>query len=325
MMKRTPCEHWVAVADAKAIGRSVSHDDIFLANRHEATCASCAEEAEVWRSLSRIAAGPPATSGIRLGGSTPPPRRRSGRPEDDTLFDSVMRSAAIPAREPRRTGMGAPAMWAALSIAASAALVGGLVRGIHDRDRSAAKQVQGERTHEPSDPTLALGAGLGRNAAVEPEVRRSPPASPDDTLAAASAHPSAPPAPAVGSPLDPSVQDLAHGNALRAQGDFRGAAVVYRAVVAAGPRSTEGRTALVSLGELLLSELGDPDGALAAFDDSLSLRGGALTRQAAYGRIRALHALGRGPEERAAARVFLTHFRTGPEADALRLQLRLPR
>jgi hypothetical protein len=103
------------------------------------------------------------------------------------------------------------------------------------------------------------------------------------------------------------------------------AAALYRAVYAGGPRTPEGRAALVSLGELLLSDLGDPNGALAAFDEYLSRRGGDLTRRAAYGRVRALRALGRDAEERAAAHVFLARYRSGPDADAVRSALRSTR
>ena len=57
---------------------------------------------------------------------------------------------------------------------------------------------------------------------------------------------------------------LGRARALRTQGAFREAADAYRAAYASDPHGAEGRTALVALGGLLLSELNDPAGALAA-------------------------------------------------------------
>jgi tetratricopeptide (TPR) repeat protein len=108
--------------------------------------------------------------------------------------------------------------------------------------------------------------------------------------------------------------------ALRAQGQFRRAAEVYRRVHAASPASAAGGTALVSLGELSLSSLRDPRGALAAFDSYLS-RGGALSQEAAYGRVRALRALGRTAEERSATERFLAQYPGAPQSRILRERL----
>jgi ferric-dicitrate binding protein FerR (iron transport regulator) len=141
--------------------------------------------------------------------------------------------------------------------------------------------------------------------------------------------PAATPAPAVppartAEPVSPRapVRDLlGRARALRTQGAFREAADAYRAAYASDPHGAEGRTALVGLGGLLLSELNDPAGALQAFDNYLSERKGALTQEAEFGRIRALRALGRYQSEKAAIQSFLVAHPEGPDAQVLRRRL----
>jgi ferric-dicitrate binding protein FerR (iron transport regulator) len=114
---------------------------------------------------------------------------------------------------------------------------------------------------------------------------------------------------------------LGRARALRTQGAFREAADAYRAAYASDPRGAEGRTALVALGGLLLSELNDPAGALAAFDSYLGGQKGALAQEAEFGRIRALRALGRFESEKAAIQSFLVAHPEGPDAQVLRRRL----
>jgi hypothetical protein len=76
----------------------------------------------------------------------------------------------------------------------------------------------------------------------------------------------------------------------------------------------------VSLGELSLSSLNDPLAALAAFDSYLA-RGGALSQEAAFGRIRALRALRRTPEERTAIERFVARYPNVPQSRVLRERL----
>jgi tetratricopeptide (TPR) repeat protein len=107
---------------------------------------------------------------------------------------------------------------------------------------------------------------------------------------------------------------------LRGRGQFRRAAEVYRQIHQASPRSAAGGTALVSLGELSLSSLNDPRAALAAFDSYLTT-GGALSQEAAFGRIRALRALGRTAEERTAIERFVAQYPKVPQSSVLRDRL----
>jgi ferric-dicitrate binding protein FerR (iron transport regulator) len=121
-----------------------------------------------------------------------------------------------------------------------------------------------------------------------------------------------------GAPAAPTDM-LGYARSLRASGDFRRAAEVYRQIHAANPQSPSGRAALVSLGELLLSR-NDAKGALSAFDSYLA-RGGALTQEALFGRARALRTLNRPAEERAAIDRFLAAYPTAPQSRVLRARL----
>jgi tetratricopeptide (TPR) repeat protein len=108
--------------------------------------------------------------------------------------------------------------------------------------------------------------------------------------------------------------------ALRAQGDFRLAAETYRKIHEMSPKSAAGGTALVARGELLLSSLSDPRGALASFDTYLAQKG-ALSREAEFGRVRALRALGRTADERRAIAEFLSQYPDAPQSRVLRQRL----
>jgi ferric-dicitrate binding protein FerR (iron transport regulator) len=112
---------------------------------------------------------------------------------------------------------------------------------------------------------------------------------------------------------------LGYARSLRASGDFRRAADVYRRIHAADPQSPSGRAALVSLGELLLS-LNDAQGALSAFDSYL-VRGGSLAQEALFGRARALRTLNRPAEERAVIDRFLAAYPNAPQSRVLRSRL----
>lgn len=112
---------------------------------------------------------------------------------------------------------------------------------------------------------------------------------------------------------------LEYARSLRAAGDSRGAAEVYRKIHAEAPQSPSGRAALVSLGELLLS-LGDPHGALSAFDSYL-VGNGTLTQEAAFGRVRALRALNRPLDEQRAIERFLAAYPDAPQSRVLRVRL----
>lgn len=107
----------------------------------------------------------------------------------------------------------------------------------------------------------------------------------------------------------------------RADGHLDGAVAAYRELFERHPSSAQAHAALVSWGDLQLTGLDDPDGALASFDRYLA-RGGPLEEEAAFGRLRALRALGRTTAERSAIESFLERFGSGPLAPSLRERLR---
>lgn len=115
-------------------------------------------------------------------------------------------------------------------------------------------------------------------------------------------------------------QLLERARGLRARGKFAEAADIYRKIHAAAPQSPSGSSALVSLGELLLSSLDDAPGALKAFDAYLA-QGGALAQEAAFGRARALRALKRPAEERRAIERYLATYPDAPQSRVLRHRL----
>jgi hypothetical protein len=113
---------------------------------------------------------------------------------------------------------------------------------------------------------------------------------------------------------------LARARSLRAAGRSTEAVSAYRRLLSAYPRSDEARASLVSLGELLLSELADPASALRSFDSYLKAPG-ALTPEARYGRIRALGRLGRHAAEQAAIEQFVHDYPRSVQATSLKAKL----
>ena len=106
------------------------------------------------------------------------------------------------------------------------------------------------------------------------------------------------------------------------RGDTRAALRAYRTLRKHHPGSPEATTVLVTMGKLELGQ-GSPRAALTAFDAYLA-RGGALAPEALAGKIRALRALGRVREERAAIDLYLARYPNGFEAAALRQRVGQP-
>jgi len=141
----------------------------------------------------------------------------------------------------------------------------------------------------------------------------------DDRERGAALAPGAPKPPVRSVPQAPPRDLLEYARSLRANGDFRRAAEVYRKVHADSPQSPSGRAALVSLGDLLLT-LGDASGALSAFDSYL-VGGGTLAQEASFGRVRALRALGRSGDEQRAIQRFVAAYPGSPQSRVLRARL----
>jgi ferric-dicitrate binding protein FerR (iron transport regulator) len=206
-------------------------------------------------------------------------------------------------------------------------------RGEKSADTSDREDRASARNEKSADPrTVEAPRGLLESSrANETRGANEAPraAEPSNPITAPNATPApALPAPATAAPraAEPGakapVRDLlGRARALRAQGAFRESADAYRAAYASDPHGAEGRTALVALGGLLLSDLNDPTGALASFDAYLSGHKGALMQEAEFGRIRALRALGRYDSEKTAIQSFLVAHPEGPDAQVLRRRL----
>jgi len=185
-------------------------------------------------------------------------------------------------------------------------------------------QATGDTEAQPLRAGQGLRLGERKPTPLAPSERDAdlallPPAVVSERMAVARASSSAPIKPPAKGEQPPARDMLEYARSLRARGNFRGAADVYRQIHAEAPQSASGRAALVSLGELLLT-LQDPQGALSAFDTYLK-GGGALTQEASFGRVRALRALNRPSEERRAIEHFVAKYPDAPQSRVLRSRL----
>lgn len=113
---------------------------------------------------------------------------------------------------------------------------------------------------------------------------------------------------------------LEEARRLRAGGQYEPSAEAYRRLVQRYPESAEARAAIVSLGQLELSQLGHPEAALHWFEKYLT-SAGQLRQEAAYGKIQALQRLGRSAQERREIAHFLQEFPKSAQASTLRSRL----
>jgi tetratricopeptide (TPR) repeat protein len=115
---------------------------------------------------------------------------------------------------------------------------------------------------------------------------------------------------------------LRQAQALRAERNWPQVIATYRELIARYPRSAEGRSSLVSLGNVLLDHAQRPAEALQAFDTYLHWgRQTTLAPEAAFGRALALRALGRRTEEVAELKRFLAEFPNAIQAPRVRRRL----
>jgi tetratricopeptide (TPR) repeat protein len=108
----------------------------------------------------------------------------------------------------------------------------------------------------------------------------------------------------------------------RAARNVRGAAATYERLIQSYPGSAEAHASLVSLGTIQLDRLGKPGRALRLFDRYLARsRRGTLAQEAAYGRARALRALGRRQAEIDGLKQFLETYPGAVQAGLARQRL----
>ncbi|HKP60889.1 MAG TPA: FecR domain-containing protein [Polyangiales bacterium] len=116
---------------------------------------------------------------------------------------------------------------------------------------------------------------------------------------------------------------LKHARERAAAGDADASLAAYRSLFERYPSSPEAHAARVPYGEILLGLRPDPEAALEAFDRYLA-KDGPLAEEACYGRIRALRALHRASEERAARVEFVRRFPSSALARPLRARVSDP-
>ncbi|MCY1058069.1 tetratricopeptide repeat protein [Nannocystis sp. SCPEA4] len=128
--------------------------------------------------------------------------------------------------------------------------------------------------------------------------------------------------PAKPRPASDPGQLIDEAHALRGAGNYRAAARIYRRLLREHGDTSLARTAQVALGQLLLGPLGDPRGALSAFDAYLrDAPQGALAEEALHGRVEALHRLGREQDAAQAGAEFLRRFPRSRYAHDVRQRL----
>lgn len=124
-------------------------------------------------------------------------------------------------------------------------------------------------------------------------------------------------------PKAPVEEMLRKAQALRSQRDWAASAAAYRDLLATYPSASQTEAAWVSYGEILGDHLGEWKGALRACDSYLARApGGVVAGEASACRIRALRALGRSADERAAIEEFLKRFPSAVQAPELERRLR---
>ncbi len=166
---------------------------------------------------------------------------------------------------------------------------------------------------------LSVAAEHAAEAAASGKVGAlAPGEAPEASAAAATHHGSS-------SPLSPTAKTAAdlleEARQARGGGHYGAAAAVYRKLVQLHPESPEARAALVSLGQLELGQLGQPEAALRSFRAYLS-GSGQLRQEAEYGVIQALQRLGRKQEERQAIQAFLARYPKSTQAGPLSQRLK---
>jgi len=124
--------------------------------------------------------------------------------------------------------------------------------------------------------------------------------------------------------ITPASELLARARQQLRQSQWQAAADTYRELRRLHADSAEGKTVLVSLARLSMERLNQPAAALADLDNYLATGGGALTQEARYLRIEALHSVGKHSVARDAANAFLDDYPQSFQAEALRHDLSAP-
>lgn len=154
---------------------------------------------------------------------------------------------------------------------------------------TAEESAQAARAQRDTDMALADGPDDSVVASTKPRAQRASPVPHEESAV---------------EPKETAASLLAAARSLRQQQRWAEATEKYRYIQREFSDSPEAHAVRVSLGDLQLSRLGQPDRALQSFDAYL-VRGGPLAVEARLGRIRALRALGATQREAESIREFL--------------------
>ena len=177
------------------------------------------------------------------------------------------------------------------------------------------------RYHDLQGAEAVLFEGQSVRLPVPPPSEPVAPAAPVTPHVALSSAPvrAAPPSSAPSAASASELLELARQE--RAARHYSAAALAYRKLEQTFPGSAEARAALVSLGQLQLGQLGQPEAALRSFQTYLSAPG-QLQQEAEHGSILALQKLGRKAEERRAIEAFIARYPKSVQAGALQERLK---
>ncbi|EDM80984.1 hypothetical protein PPSIR1_25431 [Plesiocystis pacifica SIR-1] len=237
------------------------------------------------------------------------------RPGDDdrveAMIEAAMPAAAVvggasAAAVGSKVGVGKAGLLAVLATI----LVGGGVVALLSSQRSpgptVAPAVESTTAVDPAPADPPTSSRSTTLAAIQPEPEPEPELEPELELEP-QPEPEARPKPPR-PPSDPA-ELLEAANVARRAGEYPRARSLYRQLRREHRGTREELAARVSLGKLELDHLGHPERALDCFDDYLADRPeGTLAEAALAGRARALGALGRSEQERAAWTKLLVAF-----------------
>lgn len=301
----TDLRRWELLADAVAVGDRLPDDDARFVDDLDDLDAQT--ERDVYAALADL-----------------------GRTEAVTEADLTTAEQLLVARrgaaEPRRRGWAIGIGVAAAAIVVLAIGLPRAISGIRDGDAEPSaggllSDVDG-READVRDATRdgtregvrsrggAKAPAQPEEAEPEPEPEAEPEPEPDEVriLEDGEPEPAVKRKPARAPEPPPSAGEmLAQARELVLDGAEGKALSVYEKLRRAYPSSSEARVANVSIGEIQLQR-GKASAALAAFDRYLASGGGSLREEALWGRVRALHRLGRTQARDEAAERLRTKF-----------------
>lgn len=278
----TDARRWELLADAVAVGDRLPDDDARFVDAFDD--ADVQAEREVYDTLAELGhAGAVSEEDITTAQTLLVARRGGGsRRRGWGIGVAVMAAAAILV-----LAIGVPQAISWTRDANEGSSAGGLLSDVDGREAEVHDATQESRRTQSGGARDRGGEASVESATEEPDdvrIEDEPPAEAAEVAPVRSPRNHEPP-PAAG-------ELLARARELVLAGAETKALAVYERLRRAHPGSSEAHVANVSIGEIQLQR-GKASAALAAFDRYLAGGGGSLREEALWGRVRALHRLGR--------------------------------